>query len=388
MVKDSKDGSAYTLHKKMDDLREGLMAQLKDAKEKAGVDLPLHPIPPIRSDGEKKDWEHANFGEGIPMAAAMTALVKIQSDAKNAENEVVKKILIEAEETSVNLDKFDAVAVAPSSYVLVGQPFTADVFLTAYDSHLSPNITVGGSSIPVADGKGKYNGSTSSEGLHTWTATISFKDNDGNQKTYTTPSQTYMVARPSAVVSPEKMNVMYIGVPNPVAVSAPGVANKDLVVTMTGGTIKPVSDGHFIATVSSLGTATVTVSGQLTKGKTSVLGSSTFRIKNIPDPKPMFAGKSGGTTSAANIKNQDFLVAKLVDFEFDARFDVKRFSVYIIKPRQDVIALTNTGAQLSPSNKATFAGITPGTRVIFDQIIAVGPDGRQRFLDPITFTAN
>jgi len=387
MVKDSKDGSAYTLHKKMDDLREGLMALLKD-KEKAGVDLPLHPVPPIRSDGEKKDWEHANFGEGIPMAAAMTALVKIQSDAKNAENEVVKKILIEADETSVNLDKFAAVAVAPSSYVLVGQPFTAEVFLTAYDSKLNPNITVGGSSIPVAEGKGKYSGSTSSEGLHTWTADISFKDNDGNIKSYKTDPQTYMVARPSAVVSPEKMNVMYIGVPNPIAVSAPGIANKDLIVTMTGGTIKPVSDGHYIATVTAMGTATVTVSGQLTKGKTSILGSSLFRVKGIPDPKPIFAGKSGGKTSAANIKGQDYLFARLDNFEFDAKFDVKRFTVLIQKPRQDVISLQNTGGQLSSAVKAALSNITPGTLVIFDQILAVGPDGRQRGLDPIVLTAN
>jgi hypothetical protein len=37
---------------------------------------------------------------------------------------------------------------------------------------------------------------------------------------------------------------------------------------------------------------------------------------------------------------------------------------------------------------AAVAAITPGTRVIFDDIVAVGPDGTQRQLDPMAFKAN
>jgi hypothetical protein len=33
--------------------------------------------------------------------------------------------------------------------------------------------------------------------------------------------------------------------------------------------------------------------------KGMVLGATDFRVKRIPDPKPQFAGKSGGKTSAA-----------------------------------------------------------------------------------------
>jgi hypothetical protein len=34
------------------------------------------------------------------------------------------------------------------------------------------------------------------------------------------------------------------------------------------------------------------------------------------------------------------------------------------------------------------AAVTPGTRVIFDNIVAVGPDGTQRQLLPVALTAN
>ena len=42
-----------------------------------------------------------------------------------------------------------------------------------------------------------------------------------------------MSARPSAVVSPTKMNVFYIGVDNPVDISAPGVPAEHLRPSMT-----------------------------------------------------------------------------------------------------------------------------------------------------------
>jgi len=294
--------------------------------------------------------------------------------------------LEEAEQATVNLDKFNAVAVAPSSYVLVGQPYTADVFLTAYDSHLSPDITVGGGRLPVQDGKGKYIGSTGSEGLHTWTGTISFKDNDGKIQTYHTPPQTYMVARPSAVVSPDKMNVLYIGVPNPLSVSAPGIAKEKLHVSINSGSLSG-SGGHYVATVNSIGTATVTVSGEIAPGKTSTLGSTLFRIKRIPDPKAMFAGKSGGSTSAANIRGQDRLFARLENFDFDTKFDVVRFSLWILKPRQDPIQLSTNGGELSGAMRSAISSVSPGTRIVFTGILATGPGG-QHGLDDIIITAN
>jgi gliding motility-associated protein GldM len=379
--------NAYELHKKIDQTRVELIALL-NPKDRAGVRLPLEAVaPPHRTGFQNKDWEQATFGEGMPMGAAMTALTKIQSDTKNAENEVVKKILGEVDQAVVNLDQFSAVAVAPTSYVLVGQPYTAEVFLTASDSKSSPVISVDGGRLPTEAGRGKYNGSTGSEGVHTWIGTISVKQNDGTMKTYTTQPQTYTVARPSAVVSPDKMNVLYIGVPNPVSVSAPGIAKKDLKVSMTGGNITPSGNGY-IATVTATGTATVNVSGEVSKGKVMALGSTLFRVKRIPDPKAEFAGKSGGTTSSANIKGQDAVFAKLENFEFDAKFSVTRFTLLIIKPRQDPLSFSGSGNQLTSAMHSAMNTISPGSTVVFKDIVAVGPDGTQRGLDNIVLFAN
>jgi len=299
----------------------------------------------------------------------------------------VKKILGEIDKAQVNLDQFNAVAVAPTSYVLVGQPYTADVFLTAYDSKLTPRITVNGSPLNTEGGKGKYTGSTSSEGLHSWSAIINVKQTDGTNKTYATPLQSYMVAKPSAVVSPDKMNVLYIGVPNPVSISAPGIAKENLRISISSGSISG-SGGHYVANVTTVGTATVNVSGELTKGRVSALGSTLFRVKRIPDPKAQFAGKSGGNTSAANLRAQDRLFARLENFEFDAKFNVTRFTLLLAKPRQDVIILSTNGGELSGAMRSAMSTVAPGTTVVFKDIIAVGPDGSQRGLDPIVLSAN
>ncbi len=342
--------------------------------------------PPARA-GRRKSWEQASFGDGIPLTAAVTALDKIRADAKNAESAVVKHVFGEMDVAVVNLDRFSAVAVAPSSYVIQGQPYTAEVFLTAYDSKSNPEITVGGSPLTVTDGKGAYTVNTSREGVFNWIGLIKVRGTDGSVKEYQTAPQTYQVARPSAVVSPDAMNVLYIGVDNPISVSAPGIPRESLIVTGEGATVKG-SGGKYVANVSQTGTARISVSAKM-GDKTQSLGSTEFRVKRIPDPKPKFAGRSGGTLASVNIKSQNRVFADLEGFEFDAKFNVTRFSMRVYKPRVDPIGpYQSSGNAFTAQMQSAIQQVTPGTTVIFDNIIAVGPDGVQRSLDPMAFTAN
>ncbi len=377
---------ATELKNKINATREKLIS-LMDVKDRKNVSFSLEAKDPANRGGVNRSWEQSNFGDGIPLTAALTALAKIKADSKNAEAEVVKRILGQMDMAVVNLDLFSAVAVAPTSYLIAGQPYTAEVFLTASDSKSSSEISVGGSRLQVKEGKGTYTVNTSREGIFSWTGTVRVKQTDGTTKTYTTTEQKYQVARPSAVVSPDKMNVFYVGVPNPVSVSAPGIPKENLMVTMSGGTISG-SNGKYTVTVSTPGTtAKVNVSANVS-GKVQNIGSSDFRVKRIPDPKAKFAGKTGGALSSVVIKSQSSIFAILEGFDFDAKFNVTRFSLVIARPRADVVVLQATGNSLSAQMSAAVATITPGTRVIFDDIVAVGPDGTQRQLDPMAFKAN
>jgi gliding motility-associated protein GldM len=375
------DKKADVLKEKINATKAKLIALL--GKDGAGVNFSLNANdPPKRPGYPSKSFQLGYFGEGIPLGATLTTLAEIQADNKNAENEVVKRILGKVDQAQVTLNEFRAVVVPSSNYILAGQQYKADIYLSAYDSKSDPAITVGGSSVPTANGVGTYSTTASGEGIRTWTGQLLVKQVDGPPKAYPIQGQ-YMVAKPSAVVSPDKMNVLYIGVPNPISVSAPGVPKESIKVSMSGGSVSG-SSGHYTASVSALGTAKVTVMGE----KGMVLGTSEFRVKRIPDPKAMFAGKSGGKTGAANIRAQDRLFAKLENFDFDAKFNVTRFTLLVIKPRQDVISLTTTGGELSGAMRSAINGVTPGSKVVFQDIIAVGPDGTQRGLDDIVLSAN
>lgn len=372
------------LKEKINETREKLIALL-DPKDRTSVTFSLEAVDPKKTKGEKKNWEEANFGEGTPLTAAMTILSKIQSDVKNAESDVVKKIFGKMDQALVNLDQFAAVAVAPTSYIIQGQPYTAEVFLTAYDSQSNPEISVNGASLQVKDGKGVYS-TSAGEGMHSWFGTVRVRQVDGTFKEYRTPEQKYQVARPSAVVSPTKMNVFYIGVPNPVSISAPGIPKESLRVSMSGGSISG-SNGNYSVRVNSAGTAKVTVSADI-NGKVQTIGATEFRVKRIPDPEARFSGSNGGSLSSVAIKNQDRVFAKLDNFDFDAEFKVTRFNLTIQKPRADAVSLQTTGNTLSPQMKAAIATVTPGTTVAFDNILAVGPDGSPRAINSIFLKAN
>jgi hypothetical protein len=92
--------------------------------------------------------------------------------------------------------------------------------------------------------------------------------------------------------------------------------------------------------------------------------------------------------SSVAIKSQGKVFAMLENFDFDAKFNVTRFTLIIAKPRADAVVLSVSGNSLSAPMRSALAGIGPGSRVIFDNIVAVGPDGSQRALNSIALTAN
>lgn len=379
-----RQGRAGELKKRIEDTKNKIIAML-DPKDKDSK-VALNAQDPPKRQGIKQTWEETNFGDGIPLTAAITALTKIQADLKNTEAEVVKKILGEAEKAVINLDRFEAVAVAPSSYILVGQQYKASVFLTASDSKTNPEIIVGGQRLTIVDGKGIYTAAATSEGEKKWRGTIRVKMADGTPKDYELPEQTYTVAKPSATVSPDKMNVFYIGVDNPVSVSAPGFAKDKIRVSLSSGSISG-SNGAYVVKVTQRGEVKVTVSGDQGGGKSAVLGVSTFRVKPIPPPHVKFASKGGGTLSVAALKSQNRIFAVLEDFDFDAKFTVNHFTMFIAKPRADILKFESNSNTFTPEMTAAMNGLVPGSRITFDFVFATGPDGLKRSLDPIIFTA-
>jgi len=381
-------GEAKNLKAKINATRKAIIEEL-GVRDTAGMKLALNASdPPKRKNSVQNSWEEDNFGEGIPLTAAITALTKIQADLKNTENEAVRKILGEATTVQIVMDAYNAVAIPKSTYVLVGQQYEAEVFLTAHSSSSNPEITVGGQKLNIKDGKGTYTVTASGAGEKKWSGVVRIKTNDGTVKEYSTPEQSYTVAPPSSSVSPDKMNVFYIGVDNPVTIAAPGLSNDKVHPSISaGGTITSTGNGHYIVRVTTPGKVTINVSGEFDK-KSTGLGSTEFRVKRIPTPRLKFGGKEMGAMSAGAMKVQSKLVAALDDFEFEVTFQIQHFKMFIVQPRKDPQILEATSGQLTGEMIKALSGVVPGTKVFFDDVTGIGPDNVKRALTSIFFTVN
>lgn len=375
---------ADKLKEKINATREKLISLL-DPADRANVAFSLEAKDPARK--RKGNWQETYFGEGTPLTAAMTILTKLQADTKNAEAEVVKKLFGNMDKAQVNLDQFAAVAVAPTSYVIQGQPYTAEVFLTASDSRSTPDITVNGNKLSIKEGKGTYTGGTSSVGQFTWVGTIRVRQTDGQVKEYKTQPQTYQVAKPSASVTSTKLNVIYAGIPNPFTVSAAGFPLESIKASISGGSMSGANGNFNVNVPGSLVGQEVSINVSANNaGKTVSLGAQKFRVKGIPTPVAKVGGRAGGDVASVQLKSETEIEADLDDFPFDVKFKIQRYKVTIIKPRSDAVTIPGTGGSFAGAVKGAINSVTPGTRVFFEDIVSIGPDGRQKILPSLAFS--
>lgn len=277
---------------------------------------------------------------------------------------------------------------ANAGYVIAGQKYEAQIMLGAYSSTINPTITVNGQPIPVQNGVGTFSTVASGVGLHTYNVAISLKDQSGQIKTYTATAE-YMVGAPAVSVSADKMNVLYIGVDNPISVAVAGVPAERVSASISGpGSLIKSGPGKYIARVSAVGTVTVNVSAEF-DGQVRPMGSMEFRTKRIPDPVAEVAGSKGGTLSAAVFKVQKGVAAVLENFDFDAKFVVTSFTIgFDGAGFSDYIEANSNSAYFTDEIEKYIQRCRPGTRVFIDNIHARGPDGTTRLLPPISFKLN
>lgn len=334
------------------------------------------------------DWVRESFGQ-IPAIASQTMLTKYKSDIRGIESDLSAYMFSkigqaqELKEEEIVFDKFQAKIVAPTSYVMLGETFEAEIFLAAFNSKTNNvSISVNGGGLPVnSDGVGTFKRTATSVGEFPVSGTINVKNDRTNQvKSYKLPDFKYTVAAPFATVSPTKMNVFYIGVDNPIEVSAAGVRGQDMNVSLSGGTITG-SGGAYTVRVSTAGEATVNVSA---KGKT--LTAKKFRVKMIPDPVAKVGGKNGGRMGASEMRVQNGLSAVLENFDFDARFEVVSYQVTFVPKRQDPVSAICNGAYFNSQVQSFQKEMKPGDMVYFEEIRVKGPDGTTRRIPGIVFT--
>jgi gliding motility-associated protein GldM len=394
---DGTNGQAHELKLKLEQFEKNMIGLLSPQLQKE-MHLTIETDDP-KGDAEYKTWEMKTFYHA-PLAADITLLSKIADDVKAAEADIVDALLRETDSDIIPFDTVAARVIAQTNYVMQGEPYQADIFLAAFNKTLSPQIYVGDydpktgkmvgtyDSVAVSNGLGRYMINTSKEGIMTYEGVINMKTPKGVIMQYPFRSE-YIVARPSANVSADKMNVMYAGLDNPITASAPGVPTDKMRVTCDNGTLVPQGNGKYIVKNPTPGRMChITVVAEGDSGKTRQMGVIEFTVKYLPIPIVYPSGVTTSRPAASALFNCLGLVCKYdQSFQFQAKANVKSYSLDITDKTGFLYSKeTILGNQIPTDAKNIMRGLRRGAKVTFYNISAVGADGRAVTTGDLTYT--
>jgi gliding motility-associated protein GldM len=385
LIGDSEDGStgaSRQLKTKLIEYRKNLTNYILPIDRKT-VKLDINTEDPAHSE-ENENWELYNF-YNRPLVASITILSKLKNDVKNAESTTVDYLLKLVDDGNLKFDTVAAKVIPQSNYVLLGEEYKADVFIAAFNKSRNPEILVGNynettktfdgtpNKIAVQNGLGKYTVNTSKEGIVEYSGTIKMVSPKGKEMTFPFKSE-YIVARPALTVSADNMNVVYLGLDNPISVSVPGVPNDRLTVSATNATLQSNGSGKYNMTVKEGPKVDVNVFATMENGEKRNMGTMTFRVKRIPKPSAKFGDLiESGRMNKNVIQIQKGLIAFYPSFEYKAEPRVTSFTMSVIGSA-GVEEFTSNSNLITPQMAKRLERLKKNDRVIFENIIGVGPD--------------
>jgi len=283
-----------------------------------GIEKLLQTPEHVDYEGVKSPWENG-ISEYLPLAAVTANLTNIQSYVRNAESQVLSYIYEEIGLEAVKVNKISATSIAQSGYVLQGDEYSANIFLAASDTNQEPIVTVGDfdtayynktgqikfigetTDLPVSGGIGMFKIKAEETGNHAWGGIMKIPHPNPKRKgeflTYPFVNN-FTVAAPSAVISSDQLNIMYIGLQNEISVSAPGMKSEDLVVTASNACkVLPRGNGKFVFTPTKGGKINITVAAKI-NGENKVISQQTWKSQRLPKPFIDIPGVIGGKCPA------------------------------------------------------------------------------------------
>ena len=373
-------GEGEKLYKELEKYKNEILAIDPEITNALGSKIPLSLEVPKSTTGKTlsgdkvKDWVYMNF-HMTPTVAALTMLSKYQNDVKNTENQIATFCVSQVGAVKIIYDKFVPMIGTNSTYLMPGEEMIVKAGLGAFNASVKPIITINGVSVPVDEsGVGIKKFPVSSSGKVN--VKVTYVDPQTGENKETSESIDYTVGTPSGVaVMADKMNVLYIGVDNPLTITA-GAGSEKVNATFSGGSIKKIGGNKYIAVPTSSGEHFVTIT---VDGKPA--GKVPYRVKRLPLPEAKVGNLATGSASSATFKAMGGIIAKLEDSDFDAIYEVVSYSIGAISPDiPDYMPITNNGNRWSGNAASLVSRLKPGAVVIINEIRVKGPDGTVRTL--------
>ena len=393
-------GNAEVLRKKIEEYRQYVIETLKTSgianfENHVGLNTDGEYY---AANGESLTWEMKNFNQ-IIIPAAISIINEIVGEVQTIEYDAISELYKNIGASDFKFNTLEAKVFPKTTYVLKGQDFEADVFIVASDdtkefnakyakgvkdfSRASDNAI---NEVSSTQGVIKIKVPANAEGEQSIAGIVEMKNPlTGEVEPY--PFNTsYTVAPPSANVTPTKMNVMYRGLENPIAISAPGFTANQINVDVTNGELIKGNNGEYFVKPGNEGNITTVVVSTMIDGKRMVLDNCDFRLKRTPDPVPVLNGKTNDKFTKEEILAAGGFVLTMPDFDFEGyhsqilSYDVSTIVGGYLKPIKGI-----QGRKFNKDVEDLVKSARRGQRITIENIKVKSPDGEERILNtPIT----
>ena len=330
------------------------------------------------SDPVQDSWEYHNFHHTV-LVADVTLLNKIISEAQSAEMSAVNELMSDIHATDFTFDEIGAKVFAESGYLLSGQTYKAQAMVTAWkNSQLTARVKLDGGAEKTytSDAQGviplEWNVGV---GSHNYTGVIDMLDPSTNKMEEFPFQGSFVVAPPAVSVSATKMNVVYRGINNPIAVG--GGVGGEISASASSGSLTRTGNGTYNLLPGAADEVTISV----TSGGSS-LGSMKFRVKDLPKPTALIRNVQNGLVSKSALLAANRVEAEMKDFDFDGvKYDVVGYTFrYKTKAGTTKEAKANSGA-FTDEIKNAISGSNVGDMFQFTAIQVRGNDGKTKTLE-------
>jgi gliding motility-associated protein GldM len=322
----------------------------------------------VKVKGAAKPYAFLSYHyKDFPGIASLTKLTAMQSDAKDAEADILNALIGNTATAQASMKNYKAIVVLDKSAFFQGETVTGRVVLGRYDESTVPtNVVVNGNKVNIENGQAMIKFGAGSIGEQKLNGKFTFME-DGKPVEIPIEGNYVVVPQPKeANISADKMNVVYRGVDNPMTISFAGISDNNVVASAQG--LTKVGNSKYSMNPGQGTEVVINVNAKLPDGKTAN-SKKTFRIKNVPPPMGAIAKEMGIIKGGKSRLESAQISAELPDFLYDLKFQVTQFTFKV--PGQAAVIVS--GDRVNAQCKAALARAGRGDQITISDIKTVIP---------------
>ena len=361
----------------------------------------------LNSEGKELPYLDYEF-KGFPLIASLSKITKTHNNLRYIENKILNTALgnIRVGGGGGGIDGLVPI-LSQDQQFFTGQKFGGKIILSQKSDlqvFESINLFLKGPGnsrrtlvedvdFYVESGQIVFKNKISRAGLYTLQGTISKEGEQGIVEydiSEMIPPVTFTVIDEpkSATIEAIRMNVLYLGLSNPVNITIPGVNRSSLEpIYSTDSNVRLSSNvsssdqaagANFYAKPTSEGIANIQVRGRLSNGQSLTSNKKLFRVKKAPKGVGSIFNdrrySPGESVSQFNILEGLVTGLKPEDFDYDFNVEITKFSI-TVGNRQ---ALTIDGNFIQGLAADYIKQSPAGTQITFSSVEAIGWEGSNR----------